>query len=151
MEEIMTKEFSNRVPRTISDVRILISAYLQKELKNLGLTGIAPSHGEILFNLTTNGEMTMTELSNAITKDRSTVTALVSKLIKKGMVEYIENPGDMRSKKVRLTDKGKHVKAQFINISSNMHKKLWNNISKEEKDIFIKVLLKIKNNFTNME
>ena len=144
----MTKEHSKKIPRLISDTRILISSYLNHELKKSGLTGIVPSHGEILYNLIINGDMTMTEISSAITKDRSTVTALVSKLIRKDMVEYVINPEDMRSKKVRLTDKGKLVRNQFINISNGMHDKLWAGIPEDEKDIFIKVMRKIHDNFS---
>lgn len=147
----MTKEYSKKIPRMISDVRISISAYLHKELIAAGLKGIVPSHGEILFNLTQNGDMTMTELSVAITKDRSTVTALVSKLEKRDMVKLIENPKDRRSKKVTLTKKSKRLENELVNISNNMLQKLWNNISNDEKDIFIKVLLKIHDNFNTME
>ena len=147
----MISEYLKKTPRMISDVKILISSYLQKELARVGCVGIVPSHGEILFNLFQNEEMTMTELSNEISKDRSTVTALVAKLIKKEMVIYVENPEDMRSKKVRLTDKGNLFRREFVNISNNMDEKLWNNISKDEKETFIKVMLKMKDNFTNME
>ncbi len=147
----MYLDYLDKIPRTIGDTRILIIKYLNDELKRIGCEKVAPSHGEILYNLIVNGEMTMTELSNAITKDRSTVTALVSKLIKRGMVEYIPNPDDMRSKKVGLTDKGLDIETNLVNISSNMNEILWKNISDDEKEIFIKVLLKIKSNFTNIE
>ena len=145
----MTEQYSKKAPRMISDIRILISMFLQEELKDAGLQGVVPSHGEILYNLVQNGDMTMTELSNAITKDRSTVTALVSKLIKKGMAEYVENPEDMRSKKVRLTSEGKLFEARLNGISDKMNKKFWENISEDEKKAFIKVLRKIHGNFEN--
>ncbi len=144
----MSNDNSNMVPRLISDVRQLISAYLMRELKKAGCEGIVPSHGEIVFNLIKNREMTMTELSDAITKDRSTVTALVGKLIKRGMVEYRKNPSDMRSKKVALTESGKKLEEDFLEISKDMNRRLWQGISQKDKEVFIKVLLKAKDNFS---
>ncbi len=140
-----------QIPRNVSDVSMLISKYLSRELQKEGYEKIVPSHGEILFNLVTNEEMTMTEMSVAISKDRSTVTALVSKLIEKDLIEYIKNPNDMRSKKIRLTQKGISFKDGLINISNNMNKILWKNISEDEKEIFTKVLFKIKDNFNTIE
>ena len=144
----MNSDNSNRVPRLISDVRQLISVYLTRELKKAGCEGIVPSHGEIVFNLIRNHEMTMTELSDSISKDRSTVTTLVGKLIKRGMVEYRENPEDLRSKKVVLTESGKKLEKDFIQISKDMNSKLWQGISKKDKEVFLKVMLKVKDNFS---
>ena len=144
----MSSENSNMIPRLISDVRQLISAYLTRELKKAGCVGIVPSHGEIIFNLINNREMTMTELSDAISKDRSTVTTLVGKLIKRGMVEYRENPEDLRSKKVALTENGKKLEKDFLQISQNMNRILWQGVSQKDKEVFIKVLRKAKDNFS---
>ena len=138
------------IPHIISKIRYLINDYLQDELQKIGCKGIVPSHGNLLSNLFKYGEMTMTEIADKIARDRSTVTALVSKLEKYDMVKLIENKEDLRSKKVTLTKKGMKFKNDFVNISNNMTEKLWNNISNDEKEIFIKVLLKIQKNFNNI-
>ena len=133
----MDTKHTDKIPRLISDVRLLISSYLQKELDSTDCDGIVPSHGEIVYNLLQNGEMTMTELSNAISKDRSTVTALVSKLIKKGRIEYIKNPEDLRSKKVRLTPGGMELEERFNNISKGLNSKLWKDVDAGDREVFV--------------
>lgn len=144
-------DYSRNVPHIISNVRRSINNYLQDSLEELGFEGIVPSHGDLLSNLFRNGDMTMTELARNIKRDRSTVTTLVSKLERQGMVRLVENKEDLRSKKVALTSKGRKFKHDFVNISNKMLEKLWNNIDESEKALFINVLLKIQDNFSNID
>ena len=140
-------DYSSHVPHIISKVRHAISDYLQKRLEEAGCQGIVPSHGDILSNLFIHGELTMTQLAINIKRDRSTVTTLVKKLERQGMVALIHNPDDMRSKKVVLTEKGMQFKACFNKISEDLLGTLWEGVLEEDKEVFIKVLLQIRSNF----
>lgn len=91
--------YTENIPHIISKIRYLINEYLQDELQKIGCKGIVPSHGNLLSNLFKYGDMTMTEIANKISRDRSTVTALVAKLEKYDMVKLNENKEDLRSKK----------------------------------------------------
>ena len=143
----MDKYNDQNIPRIISSVRFEIRAYLQSELNKSGFESLVPSHGDLIFSLIKYGDMTMTELAKTIARDRATVTSLVSKLEKLGIVAYTINPNDARSKKIMLTPKGKKLDQKFVSISENMNDILWRNISDNQKDMFMEVLLKIKDNF----
>lgn len=141
------RDYAREVPHIISKVRHAINGFLQERLQEAGCQGIVPSHGDILANLFVHGELTMTELARNIKRDRSTVTTLVSKLERQGMVALVHNKKDLRSKKVTLTEKGMQFKTCFQKISDDLLDTLWSDVSEEEKATFIKVLLQIQSNF----
>ncbi len=140
-------DYTRQAPHIISKVRHAINHYLQDRLEKVGCKGIVPSHGDILSNLFVHGDLTMTELARNIKRDRSTVTTLVSKLERLGMVKLIENKEDLRSKKVTLTEKGMQFKSCFLEISNDMLETLWMGISEDDRAVFMKVLFKIQSNF----
>lgn len=131
----------------ISKIREKANRFLLNELKKLGLGNIAISHGDILSVLFERKEAAMTEIADAIHKDRSTVTALVNKLIKLGYISSRKDPDDNRSTIVCLTEKGENLKSSFMEISHKLYALEYEGISDEEKIVFRKLLKKIYNNF----
>lgn len=133
--------------KLIGLVREKANDFLLNELKQIGITDIATSHGDILSTLFKYKECTMTELSKSINKDRSTVTALINKLTKFGYVSSKKDPADNRSTIIYLTEKGKELEPNFQKISEKLYEKEYKEITDEEKEIFNKVLKKIYDNF----
>lgn len=131
----------------IGRIRDKANKFLLKELQKLGLKNVAPSHGDILAALFKYEEATMTEISELIHRDRSTVTALVNKLIVLGYVSSRKDPNDNRSSIICLTEKGKELKVSFKEISEELYMIEYKGISEEEKIIFRRILQKIYNNF----
>lgn len=132
----------------ISRIREKVNNFLSKELENRGITGIVPSHVDILVALKINGELTMTEISTQIHRDRSTVTTLVNKLIKLGYVGTRKNESDSRSNLVFITKNGLDLQPEFSDITEKMFQKVYQNISNEEREIFTETLEKIFNNMS---
>jgi DNA-binding MarR family transcriptional regulator len=87
----------------------------------------------------------MKELADKIGRDKSTVTALVDKLIKHGYAEKTRDIEDNRVVFVTLTEKGKELKPMFEKISQDLLSKVYKDISQNEKEELIKTLKKIKN------
>lgn len=121
--------------------------YLLKEMEKLGLENIALSHADILAALFKYDEATMTEIADTIHRERSTVTTLVSKLIKLGYISNKKDSNDNRSSIIYLTEKGQGLKTGFEEISQKLYKREYEGISDEEKVIFQRVLKKIYDNF----
>ncbi|MTI71671.1 MAG: MarR family transcriptional regulator [Firmicutes bacterium] len=120
---------------------------IKKELKELGIDNLAPSHGDILAVLFNYEELTKTEIAEKINRDRSTVTTLVNKLLKLRLVDSKENPEDRRSNKIYLTKKGKELKTGFTKISEKLYKIQYKDITEEEREVFRRVLKKMHKNF----
>lgn len=132
----------------IGRIREKANNFITQELERLGVTGIVPSHGDIIVCLLKDEELTLTEIANSINRDRSTVTTLVDKLTKLGYVASRKNPEDRRSSLVFLTQKGKELESGFIEISCKLYEIEYKNISDEEKEVFRSVLTKIHDNFS---
>jgi MarR family transcriptional regulator, organic hydroperoxide resistance regulator len=116
---------------------------LQDELRKHGIKGLAPSHGEIIGSLLLHGEVQMTNLTEYIDKDKSTITALVDKLIRLGYVKKRKDDTDNRVAWVSLTDKGTALKPDIMDISRALRKKAYGSISDSEKEILHVLLSKI--------
>ncbi|MBU3201311.1 MarR family transcriptional regulator [Clostridium estertheticum] len=141
---------TNKVDDTvylIGRIREKANIFILKELEQIGFKDIAPSHGDILATLFKHGECTMTDIANSIHRDRSTVTALVNKLIKLGYILSKKDVNDSRSTIIFLTDKGKELEPGFKKISQKLYDIEYKGIGEEQKEVFEKILEKIYNNF----
>jgi len=145
----LENHISNNIPTNISVTRRLINNYLVHEMNKVGMENIATSHGDIIVALFNSENLTLKQLSIRIRRDKSTVTALVSKLVKSGYVKLVVNEQDRRSKYIYLTEKGMRLEKPFIEISNNLNKILLKDLDENEVLILIKLLNKIKINFLN--
>ncbi len=80
--------------------------------------------------------MTMTDLAEAIQRDRSTVTTLVRNLVQQEFIELHEKPSGFRSRLVSLTPKGKNLHREFLAISEKLMQITWQGITEEEREQF---------------
>ncbi len=131
----------------ISKIRDSAYRYLASELRKNNLKAISPSHGDIIGILCLEDQVQMKDLATYLNRDKSTITALVNKLIDLGYVIKQNDPDDNRINLISLSDKGKKVKPVIINISENLRAKAYKGLSTEEKEILLMLLTKINNNF----
>ena len=131
----------------ISRIRDKANSFLTRELARRNLKGIAPSHGDILWALFTHGDLPMKKLSEIINRDKSTVTALVNKLIKSGYILKRTHESDSRSSIISLTEKGKAMQKNFWDVSEALRKKAYQGLTDEEMETLMNLLAKIHDNF----
>ena len=131
----------------ISRIRESANKYIIGEMNHWGVQGLVPSHGDILFALLKIETMTMKDLATKIGKDKSTVTALVDKLVKLGYVVKSRDTLDSRVVFVTLTAKGKELRPMFDSISKNLMALVYQDVTESEKEALLQTLLKINNNF----
>ena len=117
--------------------------FIIEELKNNGVEGLVPSHGDILVCLYKNGKMTMKDIANSIHRTKPTVTVLVDKLEKLGYLKREASDEDSRSTNIVLTQKGEDFKLIFEKISEELNKMLYKNLSSEESELIEYLLKKI--------
>lgn len=132
----------------ISRIRELANKYIVDELEARGHHGLAPSHGNILSVLLFRGEMTKKQISEAIGKDRSTVTVLLRKLEQLGYIQSRVNEADSRSSIVSVTPKGEVMKADFIAISEGLFEIQYQGMDSEEIRVMKEALRKMAINFS---
>lgn len=122
------------------------TAFLEKELKAMGLGKFVTSHADIIAVLKLFGEQTMLEISAKINRNPSTVTALVSKLWRLGYVKQRKSESDRRSSVCSLTEKANRLIPKVTAISDRLYKKAVAGISDKEWADFRRVLEKLHRN-----
>lgn len=131
----------------ISKIREKVNRYLTAELAKQGVDGIGTSHGDIIYALLKTPRLTMAEISKRIGRDKSTVTALVDKLVRLGYATKERDGEDTRVVYAALTPKGSELEPIFESISQSMLDRFYFNVSDEEKEDLLRVLKKIHGNF----
>uniref|UniRef100_C6DYT9 Transcriptional regulator, MarR family n=1 Tax=Geobacter sp. (strain M21) TaxID=443144 RepID=C6DYT9_GEOSM len=138
---------TKKIAAIVSDTRASINRFLLQELHRHGINGLAPSHGAILFHLFNNEQVTMKDLAQAVRRDKSTVTALVAKLVSGGYVQKVSSTKDQRTVYVSLTEEGKALKPAFEEISQRMLARIWQGVDEAEQREAVRILKKIRANF----
>jgi DNA-binding MarR family transcriptional regulator len=132
----------------IAKVNALASDMILSELKKNGIIGIVTSHGDIIVSLLRNESLRMSELSEKIGKDASTVTALIKKLNKLGYTYSMQDETDKRITRVGLTREGKSLEGVFQFVSEKLFNTQYKDIAKEEIEVFRSVLKQMVINFS---
>ncbi|WP_429146616.1 MarR family winged helix-turn-helix transcriptional regulator [Anaerotaenia torta] len=117
------------------------------ELSQNGIKGIVASHGDVLLALFQKERMTMAEVADQIAKDKSTVTALVNKLISQGYVKKQRDYMDARIVYASLTPTGRELQPVFDQISERVQKIFYQSVTEEEKEELLRIITKIDSNF----
>lgn len=139
---------TNYIIALIANIHNSANKLIIDELKKYDLEGLAPSHGDILNLLYQNEDgVAMNKITSSINKDKSTVTALVNKLEKMGLLIKFKCKLDSRSTIVRLTKKGLDTKPIVIEISKKLLETTYKDFSEEEKTLICDLLIRIKANF----
>ena len=84
----------------------------------------------------------MSELAHAVGRSKSTVTTLIEKLEREGLVSRETDSADSRSVLVRLTEKGKGLEAVFEEISAGLQALLSERLTQEEQQMLDALLRK---------
>ncbi len=138
----------NQIISLISKTRQDSSAFLEEELKAVGLNGLIASHGAILGALFRHdGKLKMKEIADLINRDKSTITYLVNRLNESGYVIRKKSGKDSRETYISLTDKGWAMEGKFNGVSEKLIKTAYKGFSEEEQETLLKLLQKLDNNF----
>jgi len=134
----------------LSRTKQKMTKFINYQLKSQNIEGLIPSHGNILTTLyESNEELSMKEIANRIGKDKSTVTALINKLVSLGYIKKEKSKKDNRVVLIKLTEKGLELEKKFNYISSQVYDTAYKNFSEEEKETFMNLMRKLSQNFTD--
>ena len=77
---------------------------------------------------------------------KSTISGILSTMIKNGIITRTESTTDLRSKEIRLSDKGLELDKKIKKKAIEVENLLQNNIDPKDLEIFYKVTNQIQNN-----
>jgi len=132
----------------ISKARELSNAFIMTELEKKGVSGLVPSHGEILFALySSEGKLPMKNIAQKINRTQPTVTILIDKLVELQFIRKEKDTNDARITLISLTQKGKEFRDVFFEISQALNRKIHIGFSELEADVLEKLLNRVVQNF----
>lgn len=130
----------------LSEIRKKAFAFLDKEMKKVGIKDIPPSYGDILYAIHNHEKVSLNDLCKMTNKDKSTVSIIVNALEKKGYVIKVKDKKDGRSVCISLSEKAKTYANRMMDISAQLRLQLFSGMSQEEKAIFFLLINKISSN-----
>jgi DNA-binding MarR family transcriptional regulator len=139
MARIYTMTYSDKHIYAMFTAQHLLKNRLVKTFVDGGIK-ITPSHSTILFLLEKNDSQTMTDLSNVLHLDNSTVTGLVDRLEKMGFVLRTDHPLDRRKWRVSISKEGLGEIAKARVLINRINKEMESGFTSYEMDVFHKIL-----------
>ncbi|RLB31663.1 MAG: hypothetical protein DRH20_15540 [Deltaproteobacteria bacterium] len=106
--------YERMIPISVSHDRLIyllfsaqqtLKTYLRQVLTSAGIAG-TPAQAGILFLLKEQDGRSMSELSRALSSDNSTVTGLIDRLQKAGLVRRENSAADRRMYRIFITEQG---------------------------------------------
>ena len=107
---------------------------------------VTPEEWAVLLILKDKGEMTPTALSDASVRDKTTVTRMIDKLVRKGLVDRIRDGDDRRVVKIRLTPRGGQTFASLAVIAQSIIARSFDGIAEADLETTVATLAKMASN-----
>ncbi|MCD7746592.1 MAG: MarR family transcriptional regulator [Lachnospiraceae bacterium] len=124
------------------------SKYILHKAREAGLLRGQP---HILEYLATNDGCSQTEICEAWDLDKSTVSGLVERMERDGLIRVEREEDDRRRKKLFLTSKGARLGKQMDEYMKQLDTTAFEGISEEEQEQFMRVLSRIYQNLKGVE
>ena len=107
---------------------------------------ITPEQFLVLDALWDFGVQSQQEIADKLMKDKNSVTKLIDALEKKGYVKREAYKQDRRQNLIHITDEGLSIKEGVTKVAIKATDQIIKEITKEDMDIFLKVLFKMMDN-----
>lgn len=139
----MSFEIDNAFGVLVANIRNLLKNRLEKDLQEYG---ISPSESIIIRRLCEKDNLTQRELAKDTYFKQSSLTLLIDKLEKKGMVERKAKKNDRRAYLVCITKEGKKLEQILKDASKKVEEETLINIDTQTKELLIETLKTIHSN-----
>jgi DNA-binding MarR family transcriptional regulator len=140
-------EADDRIIYNITEAQRSLMAHLKDRLSAEGLS-ITVVQAGMLFLLNQQDGRTMTELSRLLFTENSSMTRLVDRMEKAGLVQRRTDPQDRRTLIISITEAGRNQSVAAKKIVKGVNEEIKTNLSAEELEIFKKVLGRLKKNYS---
>ena len=135
---MMNQTWSNSYIIRISN---LITWYRNYKLQDSFLTSSQGDVFHYIIDMDSKGESaTISDIMKNLQLGQSTVSGIVSRLEKKGVIKRVADKNDARKLYIIPTPEGRELEENFKYLSEELHKLLFEGVSDEDTRIFERVL-----------
>ncbi|MEP7241005.1 MAG: MarR family transcriptional regulator [Devosia sp.] len=129
----------------IAEVSKLMKRRFEEEARHHGIT---LPQWRALAEITMNDGMSQVELAGCIDTDPMTLSGILDRLEKRGLVERSADPNDSRAKRAVATPEGQRLVQEVRRVGHDLYTHAIDGLSAAERDQLIGVLNRIKDNLT---
>ena len=108
--------------------------------------GVYRGQPPLLFALHKDDGQSQKELSKKLGIQPATITMMVKRMTKAGLIERRQDKEDQRVSRVYLTDEGKKARERAAIIVKQVEEDCFNGLSEEEKEDLKRIFIKIREN-----
>lgn len=113
----------------------------------MGNTEVHQGQGSLLVTLHFQDGQTQKELAHSLGVKPATMTVMIKRMEKNGLVKKEQDKKDQRTTRIYITEKGEAEYEKVQVIWDYMEKEMFANFTVEEKVIFRRLLLQMQSNF----
>ena len=136
-------EFHSCINFILSNTQNAVYNYFKRALQQYDIT---PSQYALLQCLHAQDGLTPSQLAQALRLDTSSITGVLSRLEKKGLIDRVYNQEDRRSVSIHLRDEGNALWAQVDRVIDAANAKITQGLDQEHYEQFLSALAIIEGN-----
>lgn len=127
----------------------VIRNHYNRTHKLLDKIGIYPGQPPLLFIIGSREGQSQKELADTLKIKAATITVMLRRMEKSGMVERQPDRSDQRISRVYLTEKGKKLRQEAFEALTGIEEECFKNITAEEKLLLRRLLMQIRDNLAS--
>jgi DNA-binding MarR family transcriptional regulator len=112
--------------------------------------GVTLPQWRALIEIYKSDGISQVTLAGSIDTDPMTMSGILDRLEKRGLIERYPDPNDSRAKLARMTSEGETLVSTARNVGRELYENALNGLSPAEREDLAAGLMCIKNNLTNM-
>lgn len=112
--------------------------------------GVYPGQPPVLFCLYKNNGQSQRELAKSINVKPATITVMIKRLEKSGLVERKQDKKDQRVSRIFLTESGEKVCEKLKVIHAEIERECFEGFSEEEKIVIRRLFMQIRDNLKSV-
>lgn len=114
-------------------------------------TGVYQAQHRLLMQISRNQNVSQKEIADSMGISTATIAVSLKKLEKGGYINKVMDEGDNRFNQITITEKGKEVVKQSIQIFETTDQKIFTGLSAEDKAAMSALLQKLDTNLDSLE
>ena len=135
----------------ISQIKQTGGRVFERLLGEAGIEEFNGAQGKILYVLWQADQMPIVELSRRTSLAKSTLTSMLDRMEKRGLLERIPSDKDRRQINIRLTDCARVLQADYECVSEQMNECYYKGFADEEIAQFESMLARVLDNLREVE
>lgn len=129
----------------VSRIDRFFSNELSRRFRSKG-KDITSEQFSILVLLFYQENISQQEMADQLERDKTTISRVVQGMLKKDLIQWNENPEDRRQKRISLTEKGRNIQTELVQVSGTLYEEVLQEIYTRDLTIALKVIQQLITN-----